>query len=86
MTHYWARDCFLPGDTAILDRAEQLADIPGVLIHGRRDISGPSLTAWKLHRAWPGSRLEIVEEDGHGGPRSAQLAQDAMDEFARASR
>ena len=86
VSHYWARDCFLPGEAAVLARATQLAGIPGVLIHGRRDISGPALTAWELHRAWPGSRLEIVEEDGHGGPRSAQLSQDAMDEFARASR
>ncbi|MDQ1113419.1 proline iminopeptidase [Microbacterium testaceum] len=86
VSHYWARDCFLTGDAAILARAEQLAGIPGVLVHGRRDISGPALTAWRLHRAWPGSRLEIVEEDGHGGPRSAELSQEAMDAFARASR
>lgn len=86
VSHYWARDCFLPGEAAVLARATQLAGIPGVLIHGRRDISGPALTAWELHRAWPGSRLEIVEEDGHGGPRSAQLSQETMDEFARASR
>lgn len=85
VTHYWAHDCFLPGADAILVRAPELRGIPGVLIHGRRDISGPALTAWTLHRAWPGSRLEIVEEDGHGGPRSAQLAQDAMDDFARAA-
>jgi proline iminopeptidase len=47
-----------------------LAGIPGVLIHGRRDISGPAVTAWQLHRAWPGSELIILDE-GHGGPRSA---------------
>lgn len=82
VTHYWARDCFLPGDRAVLARIGELAGIPGALVHGRRDISGPARTAWELHRAWPGSRLEIVEEDGHGGPRSAQIAQDAIDAFA----
>ena len=86
VTHYWARDCFLPGPEAVLARAHELGGIPGVLVHGRRDISGPALTAWSLHRAWPGSRLEIVEEDGHGGPRSAELCQEAMDAFARADR
>lgn len=64
----------------------ELRDIPGVLIHGRRDISGPALTAWRLHRAWTGSRLEIVEEDGHGGPGSAELARAAIDAFAEAAR
>lgn len=83
VTQYWARDCFLPGDRAVLARIGELSGIPGVLVHGRRDISGPARTAWQLHRSWPGSRLEIVEEDGHGGPRSAQIAQDAMDAFAR---
>lgn len=70
----------------MLSRAHELADIPGVLVHGRRDISGPVETPWRLHRAWPGSRLEIVEEDGHGGPRSAGLTQEAMDAFARGDR
>ncbi|WP_314452116.1 alpha/beta fold hydrolase [uncultured Microbacterium sp.] len=85
VTHYWANDCFLPGDRSVLARASELAGIPGVLVHGRRDISGPVLTPWRLHRSWPGSRLEIVEEDGHGGPRSAGLAIEAMDAFARAA-
>jgi proline iminopeptidase len=68
VTHYWSHDAFLPGDQAILARAGELADIPITLIHGRRDISGPAITAWRLHRAIPRSRLEIIEGDGHGGP------------------
>jgi hypothetical protein len=28
--------------------------IPGVLIHGRNDLSGGAHTAWELARAWPG--------------------------------
>ena len=41
--------------------------IPGTLIHGRRDISGPVVLPWRLHRAWPGSDLIIDEGEGHGG-------------------
>jgi proline iminopeptidase len=67
VTHYWSRDCFLAGEEAILPRAGALAGIPTTLIHGRRDISGPVITPWRLHRAIPGSRLEVVEADGHGG-------------------
>ncbi len=81
VTHYWSQDCFL--DAPILERMDRLTGIPGVLIHGRRDVSGPALTPWLLHTAWPGSRLHILEEEGHGGPASAQLACDAADGFAR---
>lgn len=69
VTHYWAHDGFVtdwavpfgtaPG-TGLLGGAHRLAGIPGVLLHGRRDVSGPVLTAWELHRAWPGSELVVV--------------------------
>lgn len=81
VTHFWSHDCFL-GPDEILSRASELASIPGVLIHGRRDISGPVITPWLLHQAWPGSRLEIVEEEGHGGPAQMALARDAIEAFA----
>lgn len=83
VTHYWAHDCFLPAEKAVLARASELSGIPGVLIHGRRDISGPAFTAWQLHRSWPGSVLHIVEEDGHGGSRSVEIAAEAIDVFGR---
>jgi proline iminopeptidase len=82
VTHYWANDCFLPGPQRLRDRVGELDGIPGVLIHGRRDISGPAITPWLLHRSWPTSRLEIVESEGHGGPIQAQLVTDAVDRFA----
>ncbi|MFF5205161.1 alpha/beta fold hydrolase [Streptosporangium sp. NPDC000396] len=40
--------------------------IPGVLVHGKLDVSGPLETAWELHKNWPGSELVVVDE-GHGG-------------------
>jgi proline iminopeptidase len=76
VTHYWSNDCFVDG---IIDRAGELAGIPGVLIHGRRDISGPAVTAWRLHRNWPGSRVVVVEDEGHGGPQMSELATGAID-------
>jgi proline iminopeptidase len=65
VTHYWAHDAFLA--PPILERMERLAGIPATLIHGRRDVSGPAVVAWRLHRAWPGSELLIDEGDGHVG-------------------
>jgi proline iminopeptidase len=65
-THYWAHDGFL--DPPILERMDRLSGVPATLIHGRRDISGPLVTAWRLHQTWPGSVLVVDEGDGHGGP------------------
>lgn len=63
--HYWSHDGFC--EPPILARTDRLEGIPGILIHGRRDISSPVVTAWQLHRSWPGSRLIVDEGDGHGG-------------------
>jgi proline iminopeptidase len=65
VTHYWAHDCFLT--QPILDRMDQLRGIRATLIHGRLDVSGPAIVAWRLHQAWPESELVIEEHEGHGG-------------------
>jgi proline iminopeptidase len=66
VTHYWAHDAFL--DPPILDRVQEIAHLPATLIHGRLDVSGPVVTAWRLARAWPGCELVVDEGEGHGGP------------------
>ncbi|SDP58693.1 proline iminopeptidase [Klenkia soli] len=64
VTHYWARGCFLePGQ--VLRDAHRLAGIPGIMVHGRFDVSGPLGTAWALHRAWPAGELVVVGDAGH---------------------
>jgi proline iminopeptidase len=65
VTHYWAHDAFLT--PPILDQMNRLQGIPATLIHGRLDVSGPAVTAWRLHRAWPDSELILNETEGHGG-------------------
>ncbi|ATG55242.1 alpha/beta hydrolase [Brachybacterium ginsengisoli] len=87
VTHYWAHDGFVadwavpwgaaPG-SGLLGGMHRLHGIPGVLVHGRRDVSGPALTAWELHRAWRGSELRIVEEEGHGGPLMGEIWREAV--------
>lgn len=67
VTHYWSHSGF--GGDDLVDRMDRLAGIPGVLIHGRRDISSPPIAAYRVHEAWPGSKLLILDE-GHGGPES----------------
>lgn len=68
--HYWSHDGFC--DPPLLEQIARLADIPAVLIHGRRDISSPAVTAWQLHQQWPASELVIEERDGHGGTSIAE--------------
>lgn len=82
VTHYWSNDGFLQNGKEILHRISAIGHIPAVLIHGRRDISGPVVTAWRLHHQWPASRLCIVESEGHGGPQSMKQMRTALDSFA----
>jgi proline iminopeptidase len=65
-SHYFAHNGFL-GDGVLIREAARLAGIPGVLIHGRTDLSGGASTAWELAQAWPGAELIIIENSGHTG-------------------
>lgn len=81
VTWNWSHDCFLlPGQ--LLGAMPRLAGIPGALVTGRRDISGPPDTAWALHRAWPGSELTVVEGGGHGGSELSEVTRGAIDRLA----
>lgn len=82
VTHYWSNSGF--GGDEIIRRMDRLAGIPGVLVHGRRDISSPVMVAYRLHQAWPGSRLVITDE-GHGGPDGWAEIRRAIAEFATSS-
>jgi proline iminopeptidase len=66
VTHYWSNGCFL-GDGEVRDGMGRIAEVPGVMVHGRHDISGPLETAWRLHVLWPRSRLVTIDDAGHGG-------------------
>jgi len=63
-THYFVNDCFMP-EGEILRQAPVLEGLPGVIVQGRYDVVTPPTTAYELHRAWPGSKLEIVDDAGH---------------------
>jgi proline iminopeptidase len=80
VTHYWANGSFLD-DAPIHDRMDRIAHIPGVLIHGRYDVSGPLDTAYDLHHAWPASRLIVLDDAGHGGGTMTQALQKALDDL-----
>lgn len=80
ITHYWSNGSFLPDD-GIQRNMHRIAKIPGVMIHGRRDISGPLAIAWELHRLWSNSRLIVLDDAGHGGDSMTGELAFAIDSF-----
>ena len=66
VTHYWRHAAFLD-DEQLLRDVPMLDGIPGVLIHGRYDVSSPLETAWRLSQRWSTSRLQLLDDAGHGG-------------------
>jgi proline iminopeptidase len=68
VTHYVRHDLFLEPDE-LLRGAHALTRIPATLVNGRFDFQSPLQNAWDLHRAWPGSRLVVVDEAGHAAEK-----------------
>lgn len=84
VTHYWRHAAWLE-EGALLRDVGTLAGIPGVLIHGRLDISSPIDIPWQLAKAWPGSEFIPVDDGGHSlGLVDHVLA--AVDRFAGVKR
>jgi proline iminopeptidase len=84
VTHYFHHKAWL-GDGELIGNAHRLAGIPGILIHGARDISTPLDTASELARAWPSAELTVVDEAGHETKTPAMLEKivEALDRFAQ---
>jgi proline iminopeptidase len=82
-THYFAHNAWLE-EGALLRDAGRLTGIPGVLIHGRLDLSCPVETAWELAQAWPEAELVVVDDAGHQASDSKRVRiLGALDTFAR---
>lgn len=62
--HYFVHHAFID-EGQLITNADALRGIPGVIVQGRYDMITPATTAWKLHQAWPGSSLRIVDAAGH---------------------
>ncbi|NKY88283.1 prolyl aminopeptidase [Nocardia veterana] len=80
--HYFVHGGFLE-DGQLLRDIDRIAHIPAVIVQGRHDIVCPAISAWDLHRAWPGSRLHLVPDAGHAAaePGITHHLIEATDEF-----
>jgi proline iminopeptidase len=63
--HYFVNDGFFETQDQLLRDASRIADIPGVIVHGRYDVVCPIQNAWELHKAWPKAELMISPTSGH---------------------
>lgn len=63
-SHYFMHNSFLE-DNQILNNADKLKNIPGVIVQGRYDLICPMESAWELHQVWPGASLKIIADAGH---------------------
>ena len=63
--HYFVNGGFFETEDQLLRDAHRIADIPGVIVHGRYDVVCPLQNAWELHKAWPKAELVINPGSGH---------------------
>ncbi|MGW0707642.1 prolyl aminopeptidase [Streptomyces sp. NPDC002643] len=88
VTHYWGNGHFLDQgdeDAIVLREAHLLDGIPGTLVQGSLDPGNFLGIVWRLHHAWPGSELVLIDDVGHnaGAPDMAQALVAATDKYAK---
>ncbi len=80
-SHYITHRGFL-AEGQLIANAHQLTRVPAVILQGRHDLCTPPVTAWDLHRAWPGSKLHVIEDEGHSLTGATAQLVEATDRFA----
>ncbi|MGG7567803.1 prolyl aminopeptidase [Rhodovulum sp. DZ06] len=80
-SHYFVNAGWLETDGWILDNVERLKGVQGHIVQGSYDLICPPVSAWALHRAWPGSKLRMIQDGGHAlsEPGIAQALVEVMD-------
>jgi proline iminopeptidase len=63
--HYMMHDGFFDSSDAIVAGLDPIKRLPCLIVQGRLDLVTPPRAAVRLARAWPGARLNIVENAGH---------------------
>ena len=83
--HYFVNGAFLADDEQLLRDVSKVRHLPAVIVQGRYDMVCPAVSAWDLHRAWPGSRLTIVPASGHSAdePGIVSALVDATEEWKK---
>ncbi|NMM35969.1 MAG: prolyl aminopeptidase [Glaciimonas sp.] len=82
--HYMLHDAFMTDDQLIRN-VERIRHLPAIIIQGRYDMVCPPLSAYRLHQAWPETRINMIEDAGHAAfePGIASALVAATDQFKR---
>ena len=82
--HYFMNGGFFERPDQLIQHADRLRSLPGVIVQGRYDVVCPMKTAWELHRVWPESELIVVPDAGHSAlePGIVHALIEASDRFA----
>lgn len=80
--HYFLHGGFMEEDALIRNMA-RIAHLPALIVQGRYDAVCPPVSAWRLHRAWPGSVLRLIADAGHAAlePGTAAALVAATEQF-----
>lgn len=70
--HYAINQYFLDNDQ-LIKNSDQLPNVPVKIIHGRRDLTCPVESSWRLHKAIPHSTLTLLPESGHLASEPAMI-------------
>jgi len=72
-TYYISNKCFLP-ENYIMKNVSKIKNLPVSIINGRYDMICPPITAYRLHKALPKSKLFLTVA-GHlrSEPKNKQL-------------
>jgi len=62
--HYFAHDCFMQ-PRQLMDNADKLRGIPGIIVQGRYDLLCPPANSHALAARWPDAEIRMVEGAGH---------------------
>jgi proline iminopeptidase len=62
--HYFLHRGFMEEDQLIRDIG-RIGHLPAAIVQGRYDTICPPVSAYRLHRAWPRSKLHVIADAGH---------------------
>jgi len=70
--HYFVNNNFL-SENQLLQNADKLTEIPGIIIQGRYDMICPIEQAFELHHVWQTAVLEVIPACGHAASEPAMI-------------
>ena len=65
MELHYIKNRFFMEDNQIINETSKISNIPGYIVQGRYDLICPPSNAYRLHKNWKNSNLNILNTAGH---------------------